>query len=85
MSRRRRSAIRRPAQCLSTRLTATASGCTAKVSNRIDEGGRHRYVKALDKSEDDIAIWPPPMPEPQLSKEEIEKEMEKIYGKDYRR
>jgi hypothetical protein len=55
----------------------------SKGSNRIDEGGRRRYVKALDKSEDDIAIWPPPRPEPQPSKEEIEKELEKIYGKDY--
>jgi len=59
----------------------------SKGPNGIGEGGRHGYVKALDKVEDDIWIWPPPVPEPEpeLSKEELEKQMEKIYGKDYRR
>ena len=53
--------------------------------NRIDEGGRQGYVKALDKVEDDIWIWPPPVPEPEekLTDDEMLKLMEKIYGKEY--
>jgi len=31
----------------------------SKGINCIDEGGRRGYVRDLDKSEDDIAIWPP--------------------------
>jgi len=50
--------------------------------NRIDDGGRHRYVKALDKLEDDIAIWPPYVAEPP-SQEEITEEFKAIYGEDY--
>jgi hypothetical protein len=53
--------------------------------NGIDEGGRRRYVKALHKSEDDIPIWPPPAPEPEdkLTEDELLKQMEQIYGKEY--
>jgi hypothetical protein len=29
----------------------------SKGINRIDEGGRYGYVRALDKNQDDIAIW----------------------------
>jgi len=57
----------------------------SKGFNRIDEGGRSGYVRALDKSEDDIWLWPPPPvreSEP-LDDEEVKKQMEEIYGKDY--
>lgn len=57
----------------------------SKGPNRIAEGGRHRYVKALDKVEDDIPIWPPPVPEPELSDDEMHKQMEQVYGPNYRR
>jgi hypothetical protein len=30
----------------------------SKGKNGIDEGGRWGYVRALDRNEDDIAIWP---------------------------
>jgi hypothetical protein len=57
----------------------------SKGPNRIDEGGRRRYVKALKKSEDDISIWPPPVPEPrdESTDDEMLKQMEEIYGKEY--
>jgi hypothetical protein len=54
--------------------------------NRIDEGGRHGYVRALDKVEDDIWLWPPPAPEPEddkLTDDEMMKQLEKIYGPGY--
>ncbi len=53
--------------------------------NRLDEGGRQSYVKALDKVEDDIWIWPPPVPEPrdESADDEMLKLMEQIYGKEY--
>jgi len=35
----------------------------SKGINRIDEGGRRGYVRALDKNQDDIAIWPLPKQE----------------------
>jgi len=35
----------------------------SKGRNRIDEGGRHGYVRPLKKVEDDIWIWPPQVPE----------------------
>ena len=55
----------------------------SKGENRIDEGGRRGYVKALDKSEDDILLWPPsPPPEPR-DEESIREELEAIYGKEY--
>jgi hypothetical protein len=58
----------------------------SKGPNGIDEGGRHRYVKALNKVEDDIPIWPPPAAEPdddESSDDEMLKQMEQIYGKGY--
>jgi hypothetical protein len=58
----------------------------SKGPNGIDEGGRDRYVKALDKVEDDIWIWPPPPSvretEPP-NDEELRKQMEEIYGREY--
>lgn len=53
--------------------------------NRIDDGGRHRYVKAQDKLEDDIAIWPPHVAEPpgEESSEAMMKELKAIYGEEY--
>ncbi|MCU0914889.1 MAG: hypothetical protein MUC88_10030 [Planctomycetes bacterium] len=51
--------------------------------NRLDEGGRRGYVKALDKVQDDLWIWPPPAPEPELSDEEIRKQLEEIYGAEF--
>jgi hypothetical protein len=53
--------------------------------NRIDDGGRHRYVKAQDKLEDDIAIWPPHVAEPpgEESSEAMMKELKAIYGEQY--
>jgi len=53
--------------------------------NRTDDGGRHRYVKAQDKLEDDIAIWPPHVPEPprEESSETMIKELKAIYGEEY--
>lgn len=61
----------------------------SKGFNRIDEGGRRGYVRALDKSEDDIWLWPPPAPEPEtkpLDEEEMKEmkqELEEIYGREY--
>ena len=58
----------------------------SKGLNRIDEGGRNGYVKALDKVEDDIWIWPPAAPEPEDDKstdDEMMKLMEKFYGPGY--
>jgi len=57
----------------------------SKGINRLDEGGRDRYVKALGRVEDDIAIWPPYVREPPepLSREETEemlKQLAEIYG-----
>ena len=56
-----------------------------KGLNRIDEGSRDHHVRALDKVEDDIWIWPPPAPEAEekLTDDEILKQMEQIYGKNY--
>lgn len=58
----------------------------SKGSNRIDEGGRRRYVKALHKSEDDLWIWPPPVPEAHEDEpydDEMIKQLERAYGKNY--
>jgi len=59
----------------------------SKGLNRLDEGGRQDYVRELDIVEDDIWLWPPPAPEPELPDEEVDREMmqqlEEIYGKDY--
>jgi hypothetical protein len=59
----------------------------SKGPNRIDEGGRRGYIKALKKSKDDIWIWPPPVPEPEPESDSLDEEMreqlEKAYGKDY--
>jgi hypothetical protein len=59
----------------------------SKGPNRVDEGGRNRYLRALKKSEDDISIWPPPVPEPEPESDSLDEEMreqlEKAYGKDY--
>jgi len=57
----------------------------SKGPNRIDEGGRSGYVRASKKMEDDIWIWPPPVPEPEdkLADDEVRKLMEQIYGKEY--
>jgi hypothetical protein len=54
--------------------------------NRLDEGGRRRYVKALDKVEDDIWIWPPPVPaahDDEPPDDEMMKQLERAYGKNY--
>jgi hypothetical protein len=56
----------------------------SKGLNRVDEGGRQRYVKALHEVEEDIAIWPLPAPEPRPSKEDLERQMEQMFGKGYR-
>lgn len=58
----------------------------SKGRNRIDEGGRHGYVRTLKKVEDDIWIWPPPAPKPpedELTDDEMRKQMEQIYGREY--
>ena len=57
----------------------------SKGPNRVDEGARHGYVKALDKIENDIPIWPPPVPEPKdkLTDDELLKQMKEIYGPNY--
>jgi hypothetical protein len=57
----------------------------SKGPNRIDEDGRQGYVKALDKVEDDIWIWPPPAPKPreESTDDELLKQMEEIHGKEY--
>jgi hypothetical protein len=57
----------------------------SKGFNRIDDGGRSGYVRASKKVEDDIWIWPPP-PEPaedESMDDEMLKQMEQIYGKEY--
>ncbi len=58
----------------------------SKGPNRIDEGGRSGHVRASKKVEDDIWIWPPPAPKPpedELTDDEVRKQMEQIYGKEY--
>lgn len=55
----------------------------SKGVNRIDEGGRYGYVKALDMSQDDIALWPPVPPPKPADEESRKKELEDIYGKDF--
>jgi len=55
----------------------------SKGINRIDDGGRHGYVKALDKFEDDIPLWPPPPLTEPPDEGSIKKELQDIYGKDY--
>jgi hypothetical protein len=55
----------------------------SKGDNRIDDGGRRGYVKALHKSEDDISMWPPPPPAEPPDKESLREELEAIYGKDW--
>jgi len=59
----------------------------SKGPNRVDEGGRNRYLRALKKSEDDVSIWPPPVPEPEPESDSLDEEMreqlDKAYGKDY--
>ncbi len=57
----------------------------SKGLNDLDEGGRDRYVEALDRVEDDIWLWPPPVPEPEdnLTDDEMLKQMEQIYGKEF--
>ncbi|MEN6429212.1 MAG: hypothetical protein ABFE13_28020 [Phycisphaerales bacterium] len=57
----------------------------SKGLNHIDEDGRNGYVRALDRSEDDIPLWPPlPAREPEPYDEESDrKALEAIYGKDY--
>ena len=57
----------------------------SKGLNRIDEGGRSGYVRASTKVEDDIWIWPPPAPEPEekLTDDEVRKQMEEIYGREF--
>jgi hypothetical protein len=57
-----------------------------KGPNRIDEGGRSGYVRGSKKVEDDIWIWPPPGPQPaedESMDDEMLKQMEQIYGKEY--
>jgi hypothetical protein len=55
-----------------------------KGFNRIDEGGRHGYVRSLGRSEDDIAVWPPPVREPEpVDEEEMRRQMEEIFGRDF--
>lgn len=53
--------------------------------NRIDEGGRARYVEARNHFEDDILIWPLAKPEPPepRSEEEVMEELKAIYGEEY--
>jgi hypothetical protein len=51
--------------------------------NRADDGGRHGYVKALDKLEDDLSMWPPPPPPEPPDEESLREELESIYGKDW--
>ena len=58
----------------------------SKGLNRLDEGGRYGYVKALDEVKDDIWIWPPPAPEPRDDgpiDEEMMKQLERAYGRGY--
>jgi len=55
----------------------------SKGPNREDEGGRCYYVRALDKVEDDIPLWPPPPPPEPPDEESIKKELEDIYGSGY--
>jgi len=58
----------------------------SKGPNRVDESGRHGYVRALDKLEDDLAVWPPAVDEPDtepIDDEELKKQFAEIYGKDY--
>jgi hypothetical protein len=55
----------------------------SKGLNRIDEGGRSGYVRASKEVEDDIWIWPPPAPAPEPSDDELRKQMEEIYGREY--
>ena len=58
----------------------------SKGLNRIDEGGRSGYVRAQDRVEDDIWIWPPPAPKPpedELTDDEMLKQLEQIYGREY--
>jgi hypothetical protein len=54
----------------------------SKGFNRIDDGGRCRYIRALNTIEDDVTLWPPPPPESH-DEESMRKELEEIYGKDY--
>lgn len=58
----------------------------SKGLNHLDEGGRDRYLRAQKKSEDDIAIWPPPVPEAHEDEpydDEMIKQLERAYGKNY--
>lgn len=55
----------------------------SKGPNCLDVGGRSGYVRGSKKVEDDIWIWPPPPPEPEPSEDELRKQMEQIYGKEY--
>jgi len=52
--------------------------------NRIDDGGCTRYVKASGKDEDDMALWPPRVrePEPEPNSQEILRMYEQVYGKE---
>jgi len=60
----------------------------SKGLNRIDEHGREGHNKATDRNEDDIAIWPPYVPEPQPeteaetqeARDEMMKQLAEIYG-----
>lgn len=58
----------------------------SKGHNRIDEGGRHRYLRVVKRSEDDVSLWPPPVAEPDdddSTDEEMMKELESAYGRSY--
>ena len=57
----------------------------SKGLNRIDEGGRSGYVRASQKVEDDIWIWPPLAPktrEDEATDDEMLTQMEQIYGRE---
>lgn len=58
----------------------------SKGFDRIDDGGRSGYVRALKKSEDDIAIWPPSVTAPsdeEVTEEELAEMYRELYGEDY--
>ena len=58
----------------------------SKGFNRIDDAGRHGYVRALKKSEDDIPIWPPSVTKPhdeEVTEEELAEMLRELYGEDY--
>ena len=51
--------------------------------NNIDEDGQTRHGEAFEELEDDIALWPLSVPEPEPRDEEAtKKQLEEIYGPD---